>query len=229
MDEEQKNPGENPEVKVEETQEAQTPASQSVSFSPISVKSPRKPSSKAILIVIAVIIFIVIGFFIFKGASGPKENPTPSPLIKGVTISTSTPTPVVSASPIVKSKVVFEIQNGTGITGEAAYIRDILKNLGYSNFKLGNATSADNATTTVTYAKTLSQTAQDEITAKLKEVYKEVEVKTTSSTSYDVLIVTGLKKGATAKPSASPTSSASPVASKSPSPTPTPTPTATGQ
>lgn len=221
MDEEQKKP--------EERQEVQTSPNESVSFSPISV-GPRKTkiSSKAIIGVIILIVFVVAGFFIFKDNKVPKENPSPSPVIRIGETSVRTPTPTPTPTPEIvdKTEISFEIQNGTGINGEAAYLRDLLKSLGYSNFKIGNAATTDNVTTSLTFAKSVPQTVQTEITNKLKEVYKEVDVKTSATVRVDVLIVTGLRKGASPKPTGSPTSSPSPTgaAQNSPSPTPTATP-----
>ena len=70
-----------------------------------------------------------------------------------------------------------------------------------------------------------------EITKELEKVYKKVNTTTASTGTYDVKITTGLRKGATAMPSATATSKASPTATPkgtvTPSPTPkSPTPTA---
>ena len=98
--------------------------------------------------------------------------------------------------------------------------------MGYKNIKTANASNQDSTTTVVTFAKTLDAGAIDEIASKLEEVYKAVDTKTSSTITTDVLIVTGLRKGATAKPSASPTPKPTTTASPSASPTATATPTA---
>ncbi|PIP57543.1 hypothetical protein COX03_02520, partial [Candidatus Woesebacteria bacterium CG22_combo_CG10-13_8_21_14_all_39_10] len=124
-----------------------------------------------------------------------------------------------------KTKVVISIENGTGIVGEAAYLRDILKSAGYSVFKVGNSATSDNINTTVTFSSSLEESVKTEITTKLNNVYKEVTVANSSTQKDDVLIITGLRKGATAKPSAtpSPSPSASPTGSPTASPSASPT------
>jgi len=123
-------------------------------------------------------------------------------------------------SPVAKAEVTIQIQNGTGITGEASYLQGILKSLGYSDIKTGNAATQDATTTSITFKSSLSQAVVDEITTKLKTLYDKVETKTSSSTTYDVVIVTGLRKGATAKPSATATSTSTSTPTSSPSATP---------
>lgn len=195
-------------------------ASSGVSFSSIPVRSGKsKGGAKTFLGIFILIIFIVGGFLIFRDKKSGEEA-TPTPETQGIT-NPATPTPVASVIPEDKSKVSIEIQNGTGIVGEAAYLRDILKSMGYADFTVGNAETQDNVTTLVTFSNTLSSSVQDEVTNKLKSVYKEVDVKSSSTQKKDIVIVTGLKKGATAKPSATPT----PTPSASPTVTPTPTAT----
>ncbi|MDP3994804.1 MAG: LytR C-terminal domain-containing protein [bacterium] len=187
---------------------------------PMKSQSPKGPV-KAIVGILVLIIFIIAGFFIFKGTGTPKESPSPSPIIRGVTTEDEIQTPTPTPEAVDNSEVTIEIQNGTGTTGDAGYLKDVLKKLGYEKFELGNASSQDYVTTSVTYLKDLSKTVQDEITEKLKETYKEVDVKTSSTSKVDVLIVTGSKKGSTPKPT--------PAASPSSSPTAIPAPTPTGQ
>ncbi len=191
-------------------------------FTPISLQPQKsKGPVRAIVGILVLIIFIVAGFFIFKGTGTPKESPSPSPVIRGVTGGDGTQTPTPTPETVDKTKVTIEIQNGTGIIGEAGYIRDVLKSMGYSKFEVGNASLQDNVTTSVTFAKDLAKTVQDEITEKLKETYKEVDIKTSGTSKVDVLIVTGLRKGSTPKALSTPTSS--PTASPSATPSSTPT------
>jgi len=208
------------ETQVQEEAETQASPSQGASFAPIPMRSQNSKSPvKAIVGVLVLIIFIIAGFFIFKGTGTPKESPSPSPIIRGITDEDQTQTPAPTPEVVDKTKVTIEIQNGTGITGDAGYLKDVLKNLGYEKFELGNASTQDYVTTSVTYLKDLSKTVQDEITEKLKGVYKEVDVKTSSTSKVDVLIVTGLKKGSTPKAASTPTPQATPAVSPSPTPT----------
>jgi hypothetical protein len=54
----------------------------------------------------------------------------------------------------------------------------------------------------------------------LQKIYKEVDAKTSATQKSDVVIIVGLKIGATAKPSATPTPVSSPTPTASPSATP---------
>lgn len=208
----------NQEEAVKTQEETSTPAAPEVGF-PISQPKPKGKMNKWTLIIIGLLILGGGGVFFFT--RGSKEvTPTPAPTVEGLSTSTPEPTP----TPADKSKVKIEIQNGTGIAGEAAYLQGVLKSLGYSDIKVGNAESQDESTTTVTFAKTVSESVKDEIAKKLEDAYKKVEVKTSSTQKTEVLIVTGLRKGATAKPSPTATPKASPTPSPSPSPTPTASP-----
>jgi len=202
-------------------EENQTPQ-ESVSFAPIPVKQKSKGGVKTFLGIFILIIFVVGGFLIFKDSGQKSSEPEATPEVSGESTVFSSPSP--TPAPADKTKVVISIENGTGIVGEAAYLRDILKSAGYSVFKVGNAATTDNVTTTVTFSNSLAESIKTEITTKLNSVYKEVTVANSSTQKDDVLIVTGLRKGSTAKPSAtpSPSSSASPTASPTASPSATP-------
>jgi len=206
-----------------QTQPVAEAPQESVSFAPIPVKQKSKGGVKTFLGIFILIIFIVGGFLIFKDSGQKSSEPTATPEVGGVSVDTSSPSP--TPAPVDKTKVVISIENGTGISGEAAYIRDVLKVAGYSVFKIGNAKTSDNVTTTVTFSSSLEESVKTEITTKLNNVYKEVTVANSSTQKDSVLIVTGLRKGSTAKPSSSPKPSVSP--SPSPSASPSASPTAT--
>lgn len=204
--ESQQTPAENP----------TTPPSESVTFSPLPQTPPSSKLPKVIIIIAVIIILLIGGYFIFKrgGQSSEETSPTNEPLIEGGETPIATSTPV----PVDKSKIKIEIQNGTGVGGEAAYLSDQIKLLGYTNVKVSNAEDQTYTATSVTFVKTISTQVQDEITGKLKAIYQEVQVKTSSTLTTDVLIISGLRKGMTPKPLATPT----PVATASPTPTVTP-------
>lgn len=194
-------------------------------MSPVSFPQPaqRKKGGigKFLIIFLGLAILGVIGFLVFKGVSGGEATPTETPSVESISGSSdsssseATPTP----EPVDKASVSIKIENGTGIAGEASYLQGILENLGYSKIEAGNADSQDNTATQITFSADLSQAVIDEITNKLSSVYESVKTNTSSSqTSSDVIIVTGLRKGATAKPAATdaPTSTTSPSPSASP-------------
>lgn len=193
------------------------------------VGSPQKSGGTKTLLIVGILILVaILGFVIYKSATSKGEvasgEPTPFDNLAAqdvAGVSVSSPSPSATPKAVDKSKVEIQIQNGTGITGEAAYLQTQLKDLGYTNIKVGNASNQDSTATQVTFASSLDSGVVAELTQKLKALYQNVTVSNSGTTTFDVVIVTGLKKGATAKPSASPT----PTASVSPSPTATPTAT----
>jgi hypothetical protein len=215
---------ENPENQETNQQPAQeTPKPPEVGF-PLPQQKGQGKVNRWPFILIGVL--VLIGGIIFLFTRGGKEEvePSPTPVEGGLTV-ISSPSPTPSLAPADREKVAIEVQNGTGITGEAAYLQGQLRSLGYKDIKAGNATSQDNTVTVVSFGSSLNSLVVAEITAKHEELYQNVQTKTSSAITVDVLIVTGLKKGATAKPSASPTPTAS--ATATPTVTPTVTPTAT--
>lgn len=203
--------------------------SPSVSFP--TAQTPKKSGGPKTLLIIGILILVgILGFVIYKSASKNNdvisEDPTPFDNLttsdQTTQIATPTSSPSATIKPADKSAVSIEIQNGTGITGEAAYLQSQLKTLGYTDIKVGNASSTGATATTVTFDSSLSNAVVAELTQKLNALYTTVTVKTATSATTDVVIVTGLRKGATVKPLATPT--ATPGASASPSAIPTSTP-----
>jgi hypothetical protein len=212
----------------EASQEAAPSTSSGVSFP--TVGEPKKSGGAKTLLIVGVLILVgILGFVIYKSASNKSQEnlgqPTPFE-----NLNTSSPnetsTPVVSATPatVDKTKVKIQVQNGTGITGEASYLQTLLKGLGYTNVAVGNSAQQNLTATQVSFASTLSSDVVAEITAKLNSVYQSVTTTTPASTAFDVVITTGLRIGATAKPSATPTASPKPTPSTTPTPTPSATP-----
>lgn len=201
----------------------QMPETQSSGVSFPTIGQPKKSGGAKTLLMIGILILVgILGFVIFKSASKKSETaltePTPfenltQPIEGEITSATPTATP----KPADKSGIKIQIQNGTGITGEAAYLQTQLKGLGYTNISVGNASAQNLTTTEVTFSGKLSSDIVNELTTKLNSIYQKVTTTTSSTSTFDAVIVTGLRKGAT--PKASATSSATP--------TPTPTPTAT--
>ncbi len=192
---------------------------------------PKQKSGGSKWLIIFIILLILGGvgiYFFTKSAQEPIATPTPAFNVTPIeNKATSTPVATKSPEPVKKDEVSIEIQNGTGITGEAKLLSDKLKALGYSDITAGNASSTDNTETTVTFTKTLSQTVQDELKKELESFYKTVNVKTSSTQKSDVVIITGLRGTQTAKPATSATPKASSSATSSPKPSASATPSAT--
>lgn len=210
-------------------QRSESPFQQSpsgVSFP--TVGQPQKSGGGKTILIIGILILVgILGFVIYKSATKPTDTistePTPYDNLtapapdQGVTV--ATPAPLATPKASDRSAVKVQVQNGTGITGEAAYLQTQLKDLGYTDVKVGNATAQNLTSTQVTFASTLDAGIVAELTQKLNSLYANVTTTNSASTTFDVVVVTGLRKGSTPKPSASP--------SASPSATPKATPTAT--
>lgn len=206
-------------------------SSSGVSFP--TVGQPKKKSPAKAFLVIGIIVLVgILGFLIFRNSSTKIEDDklTSPTIVEDDKTPSPTLTPSPTSKPVDKTKVKVEVQNGTGITGEAAFLQDELKKLGFATITVGNASNQDQSKATVTYSRSLAESLTSEVTTKLKEIYKEVEVKTSTTATTDIVIVTGLRKGATSKPSAtitpkpsgSPTTKPTSTATSTSSPTPTP-------
>jgi len=204
---------------MEESQnQSQTPfqgssESQESKVSFPTVGEEKKSGGAKTLLIIGILVLVgILGYVIYKSASGKNENttlnePTPfennlAPTNEATIAPSATPTSSPSAS-IDKTKVKIQVQNGTGITGEAAYLQTQLNGLGYTNVSVGNSATQDETATQVSFSSSLSTQVVNEITSKLNTIYQTVTKTSSTSTTYDVIIITGLRKGAT--PKATPT------------------------
>lgn len=220
-----------------QNQSTQVVTPQATNFAPVQNKV-KNNNSKWLIIFIVLLILGGAGIFFFtSSANKPIVTPTPSfgvvPIENTATMApiataTSTSTP----APVKKDEVSIEVKNGTGIPGEAKLLSDKLKALGYSDITAGNADSTDYSETEVTFLKSLSQTAQDEIKKELDSIYKTVNVKTSTSQKSDVVIITGLRGSQTTKPATTTNltstskSSATPVSTAKASSSPVSSPSA---
>ena len=170
-----------------------------------------KSKSRKLIIIFIILVLLVIGvFLIIRGLSGDsgevtQATPTPNNFIKTPSAEEkveeeATPAPEENVD---KSSITVEILNGTGISGEAGFLRGKLEALGFKNISAGNASSSDNETTVVTFSDDLASSIVDEITQLLKKTYNDLTTKTSSS-GKDISIITGLRSGQTLKPTSSP-------------------------
>lgn len=217
-------------------------SSNGVSFPSVNTEPKKSNGAKTVLIVGILVLVAILGFVIYKSASKKTTDDSTIPTSfdnlttpsSDTTVQTFTPAPTSSPAAVKtdKAKVQIQVQNGTGITGEAAYLQTQLSGLGYTNVKVGNSDS-NVTSSTVTFSGTLDAAVVTEITQKLNTIYQTVTTKTSTTSTFDIVIVTGLRKGATSKPVSSGTPSAStkpsgsPSASVKPSATPTVKPSAT--
>lgn len=206
---------------------AQKPVVQQGPIQPSGYSTQVKSKDNGSKWIVVFILLLILGgggiFFFTSTANKPIAIPTPTYGVVPIeTIPTSTPLPTKTPEPVVKSSITIEIQNGTGITGEAKLLQDKLKQLGYSEITVGNADTTDNTETTVTFKKTLSPTAQDTLKSELEDFYKTVNTKTSTTQKVDVLIITGLRGTQTSKPATTGTPKATSSATLKPSASPSP-------
>jgi len=192
-------------------------------------QSANTSSGKKIVKVVIVLLIIGVlgagGWFLFQEPKIEKSTePTPTPFEQ------EEPTPTTVQ--IKRSEIKIEVLNGSGISGEAAYLQGQLRNLGYETITTGNADKQDYTTTEVTFSSKVPEEVKNEISGKLKDLYKEVSSDTGSLSGKDIQIIVGLRKGQIAKPTptstpkvtATPTPKATGTITPTPSISPTPTP-----
>lgn len=162
-----------------------------------------------VIIAAVVLFFLIVGGIIFWKAKESKKEvvtPTPTPTEQVTLPPTSTPTatPTVSVAPVKettptltpKQKVKIEVLNGTGVTGEAAFLKTKLTNAGFASIDTGNAatTSAD-AKTEVIYYSGFPSSLKIDLTTLLNDIFMLVSATNSGETNkYDAIITTGKRK-----------------------------------
>lgn len=165
-----------------------------------------------LIAVIAVIVVIIAGVIFFKFRSSSATTvvtvtPTPLEVVTESptpTVITESPTPTLTAkeketvtpSLTPKQKVKIQVLNGTGVTGDAAYLKSKLVAAGFATIDTGNAdeTSAS-AETKVTYYSSYPQSMKIDLNTLLNDLYATVSATSSTDTAkYDVVITTGKKK-----------------------------------
>jgi hypothetical protein len=202
----------------------QEPSVKSVGF-PISSRQQDKKKKRLVIIMALVLLVIALiagVWFILQtpGADESLASPSPEAFVESLATE-STPSPISEA--VDKSSLEVEVLNGTGISGEAAYLVSQLKTLGYERIEAANASSQDYEDTQVSFSSSLPEELREEILDKLTAIYENVEEKTSATITIDIRIITGLRKGATPKPFPTSTPESSPTASPSSTPTSSPT------
>lgn len=178
-----------------------------------------KEGGKKFIVVGLVALLLIVGASIFaysKFRGSEEISLEPTPFEESIPESTPTlPTPI----PVDKASVSINVLNGTGVAKEASYLQTQLAKIGFTKVTAGNSDKEGYTTTEVTFSPSLAQSLVDEIQTKLSEIYTKVTTGNASLGTYDVVIITGTRKGmVTPKPSptATPKASASPASSATP-------------
>ncbi len=136
---------------------------------PSAYKISKKAGKKKTLLLTVVLIIILVGVgVIFRHKINSfikKVEPTPTP--SAILAVTPTPTP----NPLIRTDWSLEVQNGSGVTGEAKKVSDKLTTLGYPVVKSGNADKQTYQTTAV-FVKKEFKDKIDLLVADLKDTIK---------------------------------------------------------
>jgi hypothetical protein len=114
-------------------------------FAVNSANSNKKGNTKAIMLILGLVVLIVIGvaaFFLRDKFTKPEPSPSPSPVSQ--LEESPSPSPAFD-----RSKYTLRVLNGTKTGGLAASVSAKLKDLGYQIGKTGNATGSAVAVTTI--------------------------------------------------------------------------------
>jgi len=142
-----------------------------------------------ILLVIPILTLLAVLFIVFSDKIIPSKNKNDqiSPVIS------VTPTAVPTIASLDVKSLSIEVLNGTGTSGEAAKITDLLSKNNFVVKKAGNAVNFKFTKTQVQVKASVSKDALDLLTKSLGTEYSPQvsATKLTSSSDYDIIITTG--------------------------------------
>lgn len=145
---------------------------------PAPITQPKFPIFWIIVPGLMLLVALVGGFFVYqKGVSQEKTTsaePTSSPFVEPET----TPTP--EPKEINKAEFKIDIQNGSGIKGEAGKVKDLLEKAGLTVGSAGNAKTYD-------YKETVIQAKEGVSTEFLKELKTALEKSYVVKSKVDII------------------------------------------
>lgn len=159
-------------------------------------KKPSKINKKLIVIVLIIVVILALaigGFLFFKSQKGQssKIEPTTAPKIeKEITPAIATPS-AAAEEEVDLAGYTVQILNGSGVTGQAGVVEDILEKAGFEEFETDNADSFDYVETEVSLKKAVSKTVFEKIKTALKD-YTVIEGdQLKEDADYDVVLIIG--------------------------------------
>jgi len=111
-----------------------------------------------------------------------KPTPTPKPTLAPA----ATPSPTIDLS-----QYTISVLNGSGVSGQAAKVKDTLTTAGYKVTTTGNADKSNYTTTQIAAKKSVSSEFTDSLKATLKKSYVVDVIQAPSSQSSDVVVTIG--------------------------------------
>jgi hypothetical protein len=137
---------------------------------------------------------LALGLAVFTGfVKNPFDQPkVESPKVVTETItSLATPTPEES-SQSAKEELKLQILNGSGVAGQAGFVKEKLEEIGFTNIETGNAVGTGSDETVVAYLDTVSTEVLEELVKELEEIFVEVSKQEAGEVGdYDIIITTG--------------------------------------
>lgn len=149
-------------------------------------KNPPKSSSLAklmffipLIILLSIVIFVVVNQNIPKSNSNSQLTPTPT------AVATPTPKPV--------SSFKIQVLNGTGTSGEAGKVTDLLAENNFKVESVGNASNYDFTQTQIEIKASVPQDIVDLLKKSLNAKYppKILDTNLDEASEFDIIITTG--------------------------------------
>jgi hypothetical protein len=164
-----------------------------------------------VLVIVAILMILTIAAFIhFKPFSSQtdtvdEQSPTVAVTTNQTTVTitpeatiatTPNPSPQVTKAEIVFSDFKIQVLNGTGISGEASTVSELLENTGFSITNVGDAESFDYTNTLISTKEETPKDVYDEIGSILESEYTvaESDEVLTEDLEYDVQVIVGVRK-----------------------------------
>lgn len=122
-----------------------------------------------------------------SSAASPKPSATaiPSPML----IATPSAPSATPSATLTISDFRTNILNGSGISGQAGKVKDVLTQLGIQNITLGNAPKQSGST--IAFSSKVSEDDKKKITTALKPLLQTVTILPVPSEAADVILTTG--------------------------------------
>jgi len=149
------------------------------------------------IILLFVIVGCIGGGLIFFKNSSSSTTESPSGTTATITLATSptpteTPTPIASPSAAVKKTITVQIWNGSGKSGAASLMKELLEEKGYVVKSTGNAPSFSKEPTAI-YIKSDKKQYLDTLKSDVEEKYTigTVSASLDENVAYDARVIVG--------------------------------------
>ncbi len=159
-----------------------------------------KPASKKNPVLIGGVVFILIGlaiiaYLLLRPKSPPQniiEDLSQKEPVTSQTQEETESTSSSSAEETSKDEIRIQVLNGSGVSGQASRVRNLLANINYSQIDIGNADSQDFKKTTVRLSSNISEELKAELQSELETLFESVEFEADlDSENFDIVITTG--------------------------------------